>query len=357
MTTASKLKLVYKQVNQAAGEMPCSLLASHMQPWVSEYFDLADLWDADYYDPVTTVFLANAYQIRGWNFDDYWYSNYMKYNDRAVVLDNLFENQENTRQNLNHNIYSALILTCQDWFWIHEALLIKYLKHQYFPRKNFSKLALMPMNVDRYHRRDVLVELAGLLDHMHWSYVSKGKTLPNDLDSSAVVLDGHAQRHFNPEWYDDTCLSVVIETSVADIDKPFLTEKTYKPIAYKHPFMILGNQGTLAHLKSLGFMTFDHLWDENYDQVSVWHDRLDLIRKNLYRFKTTVWPQWLQDNSMDAETQRRVQHNHNLFFNMDIVKTKFCNEVITPIFKYAVGQNTGKSLPSTVCTHLSQSTN
>ena len=138
---------------------------------------------------------------------------------------------------------------------------------------------------------------------------------------------------------------------------PFITEKTYKPIAYYHPFMVLGGASTLAHLRNLGFMTFDHLWDESYDLVEPWQARLKIIHNNLIKFKSDIWPSWQRNQSMDPETIRRVQHNHDLFFNFDVIKKNYRNEIIIPILEYVRQQNPGKPLPSAVDAYLSQPTN
>lgn len=61
----------------------------------------------------------------------------------------------------------------------------------------------------------------------------------------------------------------------------FLTEKTFKPISLKMPFIILGQPGTLEQLKRAGYKTFDTLWDESYDQeldvLSRMHMICDLV--------------------------------------------------------------------------------
>ena len=44
-----------------------------------------------------------------------------------------------------------------------------------------------------------------------------------------------------------------------------ITEKTYKPIAFLQPFILLGAAGSLQHIKDMGFKTFDEFWDESYD--------------------------------------------------------------------------------------------
>lgn len=59
--------------------------------------------------------------------------------------------------------------------------------------------------------------------------------------------------------------------------KLHLTEKTFKPIAMGMPFVITGTAGSLKYLRSYGFKTFGHIWDESYDEEQDDFKRLDKI--------------------------------------------------------------------------------
>jgi hypothetical protein len=64
----------------------------------------------------------------------------------------------------------------------------------------------------------------------------------------------------------DAFWHIVTET-VFYYDKLHLTEKIFKPIVSKQPFMLLAAPGNLAYLKSYGFKTFDSVIDESYDSI------------------------------------------------------------------------------------------
>ena len=64
----------------------------------------------------------------------------------------------------------------------------------------------------------------------------------------------------------DSLWHIVTET-VFYYDKLHLTEKIFKPIVSKQPFMLLGAVGNLAYLKSYGFKTFEGIIDESYDTI------------------------------------------------------------------------------------------
>lgn len=77
------------------------------------------------------------------------------------------------------------------------------------------------------------------------------------------------------DMYASTLVSIISETNFYGIghkrglDNPavHVTEKTFKAITWLHPFVMLSSRGTLAHLKTLGFKTFDRWWDEGYDLI------------------------------------------------------------------------------------------
>ena len=69
------------------------------------------------------------------------------------------------------------------------------------------------------------------------------------------------------ELYENTYFSLISETYFFDNQTMFFTEKTFKPIAFQHPFMVFGMKGTLQFLKYLGFETYDHIFDESYDSL------------------------------------------------------------------------------------------
>jgi hypothetical protein len=74
----------------------------------------------------------------------------------------------------------------------------------------------------------------------------------------------------------ETCAYVVTET-VQQGNRHHLTEKTFKPICLQMPFVLASTQGSLDYLKSYGFRTFNHVWDESYDHESDDHRRIEMI--------------------------------------------------------------------------------
>ena len=109
----------------------------------------------------------------------------------------------------------------------------------------------------------------------------------------------------------DSLLYLITET-VATGRKHHLTEKTFKPIALGMPFIIVGTQGSLEYLRSYGFKTFGHIWDESYDTIQDDHERIAAVAGLL---------QTLCNLSIEARLalwqvcQETIEHNWNHFYN------------------------------------------
>ena len=111
------------------------------------------------------------------------------------------------------------------------------------------------------------------------------------------------------KFYQDTFCSIITETYTAE-PYPFFTEKTFKPVAYFHPFIIDCNPGGLQLLRDMGFKTFSAWWDESYDNLAGNH-RLTSIFQLILEIGN-----WSIEklNQVTAEMQEVLVHNHNHFF-------------------------------------------
>lgn len=97
-------------------------------------------------------------------------------------------------------------------------------------------------------------------------------------------LGGSFERDLYHQETRDTWVSIVSEASYAE-NTCFISEKTFKPIAARHPFIMCGNKHSLRYLKNLGYKTFDGFIDETYDSLDTW-DRYDAIIKEVIKIKS-----------------------------------------------------------------------
>lgn len=78
----------------------------------------------------------------------------------------------------------------------------------------------------------------------------------------------------------DSLWNIVTET-VFYYDKLHLTEKIFKPIVSKQPFMLIAAPGNLEYLRSYGFKTFEGIIDESYDNIQDNDQRIDAVAEQL----------------------------------------------------------------------------
>ncbi len=86
--------------------------------------------------------------------------------------------------------------------------------------------------------------------------------------------------HHNDTLNVDSFWHIVTET-VFYYDKLHLTEKIFKPIVSKQPFMLLASPGNLAYLRSYGFKTFSPWINESYDNIQDNDERTEAVVKQL----------------------------------------------------------------------------
>lgn len=87
----------------------------------------------------------------------------------------------------------------------------------------------------------------------------------------------------------------------------FPTEKTWRAIANRTPFIIQGPQNYLARLKELGFQTFDQWWNEGYDEdPSSWRvQEIKSIVDQIAKYSVSELKQMHEDMSSVLEHNYR----------------------------------------------------
>ena len=95
--------------------------------------------------------------------------------------------------------------------------------------------------------------------------------------------------------------------------KKHLTEKVFKPIVSKNPFILLGCAHNLKYLKRYGFKTFDRWIDESYDDIEDDYQRLLAVVGVIKSLEGVDRKQMLM------EMNDVLDHNYNLFFSEDFV--------------------------------------
>jgi hypothetical protein len=86
--------------------------------------------------------------------------------------------------------------------------------------------------------------------------------------------------------YQNTYFSVVSETFFFNGPGRFFSEKTFKPIAFMHPFILMSQPYSLQILRDLGYKTFHPYIDERYDTETNDVVRLKMILNEVERLSS-----------------------------------------------------------------------
>jgi hypothetical protein len=231
----------------------------------------------------------------------------------VVVIDNLWEE---TQKNLPSDVYT---IRPDRWFFrANESLWYTALGYNQYRRNPvITKTFLMLMNIRRDHRDQIWKQI-DLTDSIY-SYHGRSVKL-NYADKDTADADW--QRAFNPDWYDLTNFSMVVESTVVP-EELWHSEKTWKPIAFYHPFILWGPAGYVQDLRDQGFASFDHVVDESYDKELDHSKRLAMIIDQVRNLKTI--------QLTDSETVKRTTHNHNLFFDIEWSQNQFRQHLFYPM--------------------------
>jgi len=140
--------------------------------------------------------------------------------------------------------------------------------------------------------------------------------LPLQIDKLSQDHTRHAEMtmeigHSTEPFYKSTMISVVTEThayqhAIAE------TEKTFKPIKYKHPFIIVGAPKSLHYLRKKGYKTFSNWFDESYDDIDNHKDRIIAIG-NLCK-EIDSWDNQRKQIFI-TETKNILDHNFQIFID------------------------------------------
>ena len=286
----------------------------HLKDCLLEYFDIVNYEEDKTYIPSDYAVVTSAVNPNSWYMP-------LAQQGTKIIYDALWEYHyikffpEKLKQ-------PGLISSCKYFFWINEYFVnINQRYHLYCPNKKISHKALLPIRQTKPHRAQLLSKLQPWLDQIVYSQVDHERFLPEDQTES----QGTFQRYFNSKWYDSTMFSIVSETTTYSKYQLHITEKSFKPIAYYHPFVTWGQAGSLAYLRELGFETFENLFDESYDSELDQDKRLESVIKNIVEFN-----QW----EYDSVTQQKLQHNYNLFYENKKIRSLVKQGIVDPIIEY-----------------------
>lgn len=196
---------------------------------------------------------------------------------------------------------------------------------------------------DRNHRKYTYwyLHLNDILKKTHVSYIARGGlNSPRDglefcqsikekreyqkffKDFTPKVLDVPTEevdkqdRQVDLYYVKDSYINIVTETWFEDTHPfyRFITEKTWKPILWCQPFIIVGNSGSLRTLRKRGFFTFPEIFDESYDEIGDDHERMRRVMSEIKRLSEKPIDEIHQ---MYVDVYPKLKYNFNRMWNYD----------------------------------------
>ena len=111
----------------------------------------------------------------------------------------------------------------------------------------------------------------------------------------------------------NTALFTIVSESQYSEQFGIITEKTFNAIVAGHPFLMCAHQGALDHIRQYGFITYDNIFDEHYDDMDNIVRMKDMITSN-----HTFTSEKMTAKEMDHVYNKvhvRIDWNINWFFN------------------------------------------
>lgn len=137
-----------------------------------------------------------------------------------------------------------------------------------------------------------------------------------DVEIHTPVSDSKEEKFY------DSYLHIVSETFMFNKNnRMFFSEKTFKPILYMQPFVLLGETSSLKNLRKLGYQTFPKYIDESYDRevddqeriikaINSAKEFMSMTDKNLHKTLVDMLP-ILNHNISNLQYRCMLHSEHN----------------------------------------------
>jgi hypothetical protein len=153
-----------------------------------------------------------------------------------------------------------------------------------------------------------------------------------------LVLDGETDvnkmcEDVNREtrnYYKNSLISLVTETNW-ELAEVTLTEKSFKPIKEKQPFIIAGVPGSLKALRKMGFKTFGDFWPEDYDETGC-----PLVRMQRLAYVLETIGQWTNEQILEFRRNVKPIVDHNWKQLLKSSSEVCINEIVEHMEKHKV---------------------
>ena len=111
-----------------------------------------------------------------------------------------------------------------------------------------------------------------------------------------------------PLDYYASFFDLVLESFYDDV---FITEKTWKPIFLKKPFLVVGGKNFHKKLQDMGFLLYDNIIDYSFDQEDDLEKRINKLGEQIFNLSE------LDINYLKRETEEITNLNYESFIELE----------------------------------------
>lgn len=142
--------------------------------------------------------------------------------------------------------------------------------------------------------------------------IALDEKLPLVLDTNDFSVFPMEKNHTDTlSFYNDSLIHIATETEFFTTII-HVSEKTFKPIMFRQPFIFLGPPHILKFLKTAGYKTFAEFWDEAYDDIEDHHQRMITILSLIEKLASMTAEEKIE---LSCKVKDIVEYNFNQFIN------------------------------------------
>jgi hypothetical protein len=145
----------------------------------------------------------------------------------------------------------------------------------------------------------------------HYGIFPLTLNMTDDRQNPVDVREGDLVYHAN-SYFSLVTETLFYKNELDAGESIFLTEKTFRPIMHKHPFILVSTAHSLTYLKKLGYKSFSPYINEHYDTIEDDEERMNAVWAEVERlcaFTDAEWLEW-QKGIVDI-----VNYNYDVLTN------------------------------------------
>ncbi len=202
---------------------------------------------------------------------------------------------------------------------------------------NFDKLFISLNKKPKQHRAMIVDELCknNLFNHgiftwneltNEWSNSYKFKYWVEEIKKLDIEnISDYRFDFLTDNILNHRCLFNIVGETLDNNDMFFITEKTYKNLLYKQPFVCVGSPYQNLVLKQFGFELYDEIIDYSFDYEQNIEKRVIMLIDNFVRLKNE------NVNSLYEKIKHKVNFNHDRYLEL-IREDRFIPETLKNLY-------------------------